>query len=215
MTARTRAAPSEQPARERILDAACDVIAESGMDDVRIARIATLAGVSPALVHYHFATREALLAEALQHSFDLVGDVRMVGGAAAGWTAAERLGWMVDACLPYWGMAERDWKLWVELWLRAARLPDLRPVAARLYERYHAWFAEAIAEGIGAGEFADVEIDAVVGRLIGLIDGLGLRALLEDPAMDLERARREIVAALARDLGVPEGALAAPEAPGP
>ena len=63
-------------ARERILDAACDVIAEHGIEDVRIARIATIAGVSPALVHYHFATREALLAEALEHSFELLGDVR-------------------------------------------------------------------------------------------------------------------------------------------
>ena len=32
------------------------------------------AGVSTALVHYHFATREALLAEALAYSFELAGD---------------------------------------------------------------------------------------------------------------------------------------------
>ena len=38
-------------------------------------------GVSTALVHYHFATREALLAEALEHSFETAGDVR--DGAAA------------------------------------------------------------------------------------------------------------------------------------
>ena len=76
MTVRARPAAPQRPTRERILDAACDVIAESGIDDVRIARIATLAGVSPALVHYHFDTREALLGQALEHSFDLVGDLR-------------------------------------------------------------------------------------------------------------------------------------------
>ena len=47
------------------------MIAAHGIDDVRIARIAMVARVSPALVHYHFATREALLAEALEHSFEL------------------------------------------------------------------------------------------------------------------------------------------------
>ena len=36
------------------------------------------AGVSTALVHYHFATREALLAEALAHSFEQAGDTRTV-----------------------------------------------------------------------------------------------------------------------------------------
>ena len=56
--------------RERILDAAIERIASDGIDDVRIARIAMDAGVSTALVHYHFATREALLAEALEHSFE-------------------------------------------------------------------------------------------------------------------------------------------------
>ena len=51
--------------RERILDAAVNRIAADGIDAVRIARIAMDAGVSTALVHYHFETREALLAEAL------------------------------------------------------------------------------------------------------------------------------------------------------
>jgi AcrR family transcriptional regulator len=62
--------------RERILDAAIERIARDGIDGVRIARIAMDAGVSTALVHYHFATREALLAEALEHSFERAGDVR-------------------------------------------------------------------------------------------------------------------------------------------
>jgi AcrR family transcriptional regulator len=211
MTVRARPAASPRSTRERILDAACDVIADSGIDDVRIARIATRARVSPALVHYHFTTREALLGEALEHSFEMVGDLRITDADAAGWTAGERLGWMIDACLPGTGMGERDWKLWVELWLRSVRVPELRPVAADLYRRYHAWFAEAVEAGITAGEFRAADVDAVVGRLVGLIDGMGLRALLADPAMGLERARAEIAAATAEALGVPAAALAAPE----
>jgi AcrR family transcriptional regulator len=178
---------------------------------VRIARIATVAGVSPALVHYHFETREALLGRALEHSFELVGDLRMTDADAAGWTAAQRLGWMIDQCLPHPGVYERDWKLWVELWLRAVRLPALRPVAARLYGRYHAWFADAVAAGIAGGEFRAVDADSVAARIIGLIDGMGLRALLSDPAMAVGRARHEIVGATAAELGVSAAALAAPE----
>ena len=56
---------TDRSARERILDAAVLRIASDGIDAVRIARIAMDARVSTALVHYHFATREALLAEAL------------------------------------------------------------------------------------------------------------------------------------------------------
>jgi AcrR family transcriptional regulator len=189
-------------ARERILDAACDVIAEHGMEDVRIARIATLAGVSPPLVHYHFATREALLSEALEHSFELLGDFRTTSADDEGWTAGRKLGWMIDQSLPFPGMGDREWRLWLELWGQAARRPELRPVAARLYARYDAWIAEVVEAGIAAGEFAPSDARAVVQRLVAAIDGVGLRVLVDDPAMELGHARRLIVEGLAEELGI-------------
>jgi AcrR family transcriptional regulator len=200
----TRAAPET---RERILEAACDVIAEYGIEDVRIARIATVAGVSPPLVHYHFATREALLAEALEHSFQLLGDIRTTTADADGWTAAEKLGWMIDQSLPFPGMGNREWGLWLELWSRAARRPELRAVAARLYARYDAWIAEVVREGIASGEFRAGDPDAVTRRLIAAIDGLGLRVAVDDPAMPLAQARRLIFEGLAAELGMDVGAF--------
>jgi AcrR family transcriptional regulator len=194
-------------ARERILDAACDVIAVHGIEDLRIARIATTAGVSPALVHYHFETREALLGEALEHSFELLGDLRTTHADAEGWTAAQRLGWMIDQSLPFPGLGDREWRLWLELWGRAARRSELQPVAARLYERYDAWIAGAIEQGIESGEFRAADPAAVTQRLIAAIDGLGLRVLVHDPAMTPARARRLIVGALAAELGVEERAF--------
>jgi AcrR family transcriptional regulator len=196
----TAPAPVARDARERILEAACDVIAEHGIDDVRIARIATLAGVSPPLVHYHFATREALLTEALEHSFELLGDFRTTSADEEGWTAARRLGWMVDQSLPFPGMGDREWRLWLELWGQASRRPELRPVAARLYARYDAWIAEVVEDGIAAGEFSARDADAVVQRLVAAIDGVGIRVLVDDPAMSLAHARRLIVEQLAADL---------------
>jgi AcrR family transcriptional regulator len=200
----TRTAPE---ARERILDAACDVIAEQGIEDVRIARIATVAGVSPALVHYHFATREALLAQALEHSFELLGDIRTTRAEAEHWTAAQRLGWMIDQSLPFAGLGEREWRLWLELWSRAARRPELRPVAARLYERYDAWIAEIVQDGIDSGEFHGGDVQLITQRLIAAIDGHGIRVVVDDPAMPRARARQLIVDALASELGIAEGAF--------
>ena len=175
---------TERSARERILDAAVERIAGDGIDAVRIARIAMDARVSTALVHYHFATREALLAEALTHSFDRAGDTRTEG--------PQRLRDMIDQCLPLPGEQEQDWVLWVELWLRAVRHPELRPTAAKLYERMHEWFREAIEE-----ELPDADAAATADRLLALIDGYGIRALLGDPGMPLERAREEIWAVVA------------------
>jgi AcrR family transcriptional regulator len=165
-----------ESARQRILAAAVERIAAEGIDGVRIARVAMDAGVSTSLVHYHFETREALLAEALEYSYELAGDVRID-------EADDGLDHAIHQLLPYPGTLERDWILWVELWLRAVRHPELRPTAARLYDRMRAWLAESLD---GDDRAAD--------RLMALADGYGVRVLIG--AMDIEDARREIWAAL-------------------
>ena len=196
-------------ARDRILEAACDLIAAEGIDDVRIARVATRAGASTALVHHYFSTREELLEQALAHSFDTVGEERF-GERPAGEGAVERLARVIRESLPEPGPQERDWVLWVELWLRAARDPELRPIAARLYGRYRDWLVDAIRAGVEDGTWS-AEPEAVADHAIALFDGLGVRALLDDPAMGLERARENIAAILGRELKVdPEALLRRP-----
>ena len=173
---------------------------------MRIARIAMDAGVSTSLVHYHFETREALLAEALEYSFELAGDVRIGEGEGEAPDHAHRLAAMIDQCLPFPGMLERDFVLWVELWLRASRHPSLRSTASRLYARMHVWFAEAIGAGIAAGEFRPVDVGRLSDRMLALLDGFGIRVLVGD--LPIERARDEAWAVLAQDLGLD------PEPPG-
>jgi AcrR family transcriptional regulator len=192
-------------ARDRILAAAVRQIAAEGIDGVRIARIAMDAGVSPALVHYHFATREDLLAEALEYSYVHAGEVRMAEGVSArGETHAQRLQSMIDQCLPTSPSLEQDWVLWVELWLRAVRHPELRPVAEELYARMHAWFVEEITAGVRDSEFQRCDPQEVADRVLALIDGFGVRTLIGDATIPLERARRSVSSALARDLGLGE-----------
>ena len=189
-------------ARERILAAAVERIATDGIDDVRIARIAMDAGVSTSLVHYHFETRDALLEQALEYSYERAGDVRIGEEEGDAPDHTHKLAAMIDQCLPYPGQLERDWILWVELWLRAVRHPELRPTAGDLYARMRAWFAEAIAAGAQAGEFTAAEPSRTADRLLALIDGYGIRALNDDPTMPVQRAREEIWAAIAAELGV-------------
>jgi AcrR family transcriptional regulator len=188
-------------ARERILAAAVERIAGDGIDDVRIARIAMDAGVSTSLVHYHFETRETLLEQALEYSFELAGDVRIGDEPGDAPDHTSRLAAMIDQCLPYPGQLERDWILWVELWLRTVRHPELRPTAARLYARMHTWFADAIRAGAEAGEFAaDADAGRTADRLLALCDGFGVRTLVGE--LPIERARAEVWAVVQRDLGV-------------
>ena len=188
--------------RERILDAAVRRIAREGIDEVRIARIAMDAGVSAALVHYHFDSREALLIEALEHSYEFAGDQRMAVEGPPEAPPETRLRALIDACLPEPGTQRDDFLLWAELWLRAARHPELGEAAGRLYARLHEWARGVLDDGVDRGAFAVADVARTVDKLLALIDGYGVRALVGDPAMPMERARAEIWAGIAADLGL-------------
>ena len=111
---------------------------------------------------------------------------------------------MIDQCLPSTPALAEDWVLWVELWLRAVRHPELRPIAEELYARMRAWFAGEIAAGITDGEFGRCDPDEVADRTLALLDGFGVRTLIGDPTIPLERARRSVSASLAAELGLGE-----------
>ena len=196
--------------RDRILEAACELIAEDGIDEVRIARVAMRAGASTALVHHYFSTREELLEQALIHSFEEAGDERF-GDDSSEATATARLAAAIRDCLPLPGPQEREWVLWVELWLRAVREPQLRAVAAELYRRYREWLAAAIRAGVESGEFTpDLEVDELADLAMALLDGGGVRALIDDPAMDVAAARNLVATQLAAALGIDAADLQVP-----
>jgi AcrR family transcriptional regulator len=193
--------PSERGARERILAAAVERIAGDGIDDMRIARVAMDAGVSTSLVHYHFETREALLAEALEYSYELAGMARLGEGEEHA-DPPRRLLDMIDHCLPYPGLLRQDWVLWVELWLRAVRHPELQPTAARLYERMRDWLAEGIAACDEDGTRDHAEL---ADRLLAMCDGFGVRVLIGE--MDIEYAREQVWDFAAGEIGLDRGAV--------
>jgi AcrR family transcriptional regulator len=193
--------------RERILAAAVRRIASEGIDGIRIARIAMDAGVSASLVHYHFDTREELLAQALAWSYEHVGTQRAEIEQDAEASHAQRLGRIVDQCLPLTAELREDWVVWMELWLRAVRHPELQPVAEELYARLHDWFEDEITAGIAAGEFAPCDAAELADRTLSLCDGLGVRHVIGDRTITLEVAREIVTASLARDLGIEQHQL--------
>ena len=100
-----RARMSAEQTRERILEAAAELISEEGIDEVRIARVANRARVSTSLVHHYFSTREELLTDALMLAFDQAAEERFGAEepeiAKRSHTAA--LAVAIEQCLPELG----------------------------------------------------------------------------------------------------------------
>jgi AcrR family transcriptional regulator len=60
-----RSAPG-QGTREKLIDAAFRAVARDGLADTNVKSIAAEAGVNPGLLHYHFASKDALLEAAVE-----------------------------------------------------------------------------------------------------------------------------------------------------
>ncbi|WP_455356912.1 TetR/AcrR family transcriptional regulator [Streptomyces sp. SYSU K217416] len=186
--------------RERILTSACEVIAEVGFEKIRMRMVAEQAGVSTALLHYHFDTREKLFAEAMTHSFEQTGTDFENGAGSV--PASVTLARIVRSLLPTDPELRQDWKLWQELWVRALRDEAAQDLAVDLYGQLHTWVGGALERGIDSGEFAACDVVATSTLLLALCDGFGIRLMLDDPRVDLERAQAAIWQAVAPALDI-------------
>jgi AcrR family transcriptional regulator len=190
--------------RRQILKAAVQVIADRGLCDTGIKDVADQAGTSPALVIYYFGKKDILLAEALAFAEERF--YAQTAGAVAEMTSArDRLVELVR-CSCSVGEAEDDfdeWVLWLDLWARAPRDPDVARDRLAMDRRWRATIAEIVREGQATGEFAPVDVDAFALRLAALIDGLAILVVLRDPEMTRDRMFDLCMDTCARELGFP------------
>ena len=195
--ARVRLTVAER--REELLRAAIEQIEARGVAAVRIADVASVLGVSNALVLYHFSTKEKLVAAAFTYAAeDDLAHLRKLLGRRT--SALRRLRAAVRWYAPT-GQA-KGWRLWIEGWAVALREPALQEVTRDLDRRWKAALAEVIAEGVAAGEFDCPDPQATALRLTALLDGLAVQLTSYAGAVPRSRAQTWVDEALARELGL-------------
>lgn len=166
----TRTKGSADPGRrDRIIDAALEVIAAQGVAGTSHRRVATAAGVPLGSMTYHFSGMDDLLHEAFTRFADRGADhfdARMRRAA----TRAEALGVVADNVVDIGNSAPDDLVLTHELYTLAARDPTFRAITERWMARSRATF--------------ETHLDPLTARLLdALMEGLGIhQALDRDPA---------------------------------
>ena len=205
-----RSAPDDErdrgalDSRQRILEATACCIAESGVEGVRMAGIARAAGVSTALLHYHFATKDALFEHVLRWSYEATTHPNPAADRESGLPAPERLAAYLDHCIPSTPDLRRDLLLWQEFGAMSPRDAEVAAVTSDLFEGDVARVADIIRDGVRDGSFRDCDAVTVARAAVALCDGLNTRVLAGDPTTDLTEARRVLSATLAGLLGTDE-----------
>jgi AcrR family transcriptional regulator len=191
-----------QRSRDRVLQAALDVIMDVGIDRVRLAEIARRASMSSGQVMYYFTSKEHILLETLawrehQDSSHRRAVLRKVTGA---WRKLDRL---IGLYLPS-GPADPTWILWLEAFARA---PHNRDVSQFLDDLMNPWredIAEIVVRGIEDGEFtAPADIDDFIYRYTAVLDGLSLQGMRQMHQVTRKRLRELAIQAARLELAPP------------
>ena len=182
-----------------ILEAACRVVVREGAHGLRMAAVAREAGVSKALVHYYFATRQELVRSAFSWSEEqwqsaLRERIRSAPDAAARIEQALLL--TLDPAEPF---AEHR-ALWNEVWSSLRFDDELRPLVDSSYRK---WIQRLtiLVRGARAEGSAQSEGDPrdTAWRLAALADGIDSMLYLE--LLGRERARTLLLDGIRRELG--------------
>lgn len=195
------AGPSAEIAPDRIstiLEAACRVIARDGAHGLHMRAVADEAGVSKALVHYYFATRQELLRRAFahaEHALDAAVEEQLAGYA----TGRERLERALVLRLEAYAAAPDGRGLWNEVWSSATFDPALRPLMRDWYATWLARLRSLVDEGLRDGSIRALEDpEAAAWRLGALADGV--ESLLYLDVVDAAAAAAIVLDAVGREL---------------
>jgi AcrR family transcriptional regulator len=209
--------------RTTILEAATRMIAQAGVRGLRVEQVAEQAGVSTALIYYHFGDRAGLLRQTLAFIYERADRYTAPGpGATDAHTALERV--LLLELQDDEAVRENS-TAWGELRSTAIFETDLREqlldatrqwidditqlVEKALADRADAADRVDAASRVGAASRVDaaghVDAAAIAERLTALVEGLSERWL--SGSIELDRARQMLREAIAVELaaaGIPD-----------
>lgn len=190
--------------RAEIIHATIRQIEERGTALLRIADVAADLGVSPALIVYHFQTKDQLIADtfasAAQRDLDKLAQLTEETGSAR-----ERLTVALNWYAPT-GRAE-GWRLWIEGWAEGMRQPTLQKVGAEFDLAWRAALISIIEGGVAAGEFDTQDPRGAAWRITALLDGLAVQVIVHDGLITREELSEWTTRVVAMELGLPEAQL--------
>ena len=152
-------------------------IGRAGSLDVTVSQIAKRAGMSPALAHHYFGSKELLFLAAMRHILTLYGaEVRGALALAEGPEA--RLRAVLAASFSPANFRREAVGAWLNFWVLAQTVPEARRLLAIYQRRLRSNLL------VGLRPLAGVRAVAVADGLGALIDGLYLREVLKSGAPD-------------------------------
>ncbi|GIH26795.1 TetR family transcriptional regulator [Acrocarpospora phusangensis] len=183
--------------REDLLRVACEVIAAQGFGHTRTVDIAQAAGVSQALLFYHFETKDNLFAQAFGYAAERdLDNLSALLESAGG--PMEKLRAMLKLYSPTG--KSKSWALWIDAWSESMRNQALEDVSRTLDLRWKDALASILRDGADEGVFKCPDPEGAAWRLMSLIDGLTVQVTVHKRMLTRARLFELVRTAVAIEL---------------
>jgi TetR/AcrR family transcriptional repressor of bet genes len=187
-------------ARERILEAAIEVLKSDGYAGLTIAKVAAAAGESKPLVVYHYGSKQGLVQAAGQAIAEMITDEVLAAVDGAGTVEAVIRG--VDAGVErVLDRDERVARLYFDLAAVSVVDPEIRRTITEVNEQWRVVLVRLLTEasdGVTAGRARVLAVMVIAG-----VQGMTLERIERGPTAERKRARelfiRSAVAATSLD----------------
>jgi AcrR family transcriptional regulator len=179
-------------ARERILDAAIEVLKADGLAGLTIAKVAVMAGESKPLVVYHYGSKQGLVQAAGQAIAELITDE--VLAAVDGTETVEAVIRGVDAGVErVLDRDERVARLYFDLAAVSVVDPEIRQTITEVNEQWRVVLVRLLTEasdGLPAGRARVLALMVIAG-----VQGMTLERIEWGPTAERKRARELFIRA--------------------
>jgi len=194
--------------RAEILAAATRIALGDGLHELTLRKVATELGVVNSLVSHYFPSVDDLLAETFGSSAVAELDELFAAAEEAG-TPLEALRLLLQLV----SAEDRDQisLLWLDAWHAGRRRPVLEAEVSRQMSNWVTRLTGLLEDGRAAGQFTTADSYASSVRIIAVIDGLSIQAVMRD-RIGYESVRELVLLVAERELGLPFGTLASPVA---
>jgi uncharacterized protein (TIGR02246 family) len=197
--------PTVEERRAEILEVTCQVVIERGFAATRIADVAKRLGVSSSLIHYHFDSKEQLLAEAFAH-YARKDVAEMEAEIEAAPSSVGQLDRVLQNYVPE-GSNDMEWMLWIDGWGEALRNPMMRKISQELDEQSAELLERVIRKGVERAEFICADPTAAAMRITAMVDGLAVQFAAHDGMMTRDQLLEHVRTIAAWEVGLEPDSL--------
>ncbi|HEX7018971.1 MAG TPA: TetR/AcrR family transcriptional regulator [Gemmatimonadaceae bacterium] len=179
---------SEEARRAQILRAAYEVAARRGLDALTLRLVAERAGLSPALILFHFESKEQLIVTLLDDVLALTTVLHVPPEVAAIRAPVDRFLELLRREMTRVSSDRRRIRLFFDYWAQGFRHPIIRARMQDELDRYREAFRGLATEVLAAepARFADVTAIGLAGVAVSFIKGCAVQSMIDPRNFDVD-----------------------------